>query len=267
VHKDTGFRAFSEAIDADFKAAYKEMITDVAKMLNESENPISQLDLQTDKNGLKNFPIRRIITAGDDICFVTEGRIGIECAALFIEKLKSKVNEKNGKPYSACAGVAIVHRKYPFYKAYELAEALCSNAKKFGTEHTPDKSGSGISSIDWHLEFGEVQDSLEQIKEEYNANDGTKLRKRPYIVDAPDDVIKENKDRTYDSFRQLVQAIQDNEKYPRGIVKNLRAELKQGKIETEYYLKFHKMSGMLNKTDELFDAIEVMDTYIALGEE
>ena len=33
------------------------------------------------------FPVRRIITAGDDICFVSEGKIGIECAVEYMKAL------------------------------------------------------------------------------------------------------------------------------------------------------------------------------------
>lgn len=75
------------------------------------------------------FPVRKIILAGDDVCFVTEGRIGLEAAKIFIEQLGSKTNKQDHQGYTACAGVAIVHKKYPFYKAYETAEMLCSNAK------------------------------------------------------------------------------------------------------------------------------------------
>ena len=116
-------RRFSESIDQDFKAAYKEMVYVVAKNLD--NGTLDALELEN-----KNFPVRRIITAGDDICFVSEGRIGLECAVAFIKALGTKKNAEDGEPYAACAGVAVVHQKYPFYRAYELAEQLCSNAKR-----------------------------------------------------------------------------------------------------------------------------------------
>ena len=113
---------FSDSIDDDFKGAYKDMIQVVQENLEKGQ--LSELDLKEN-----NFPVRRIITAGDDICFVTDGRIGIECAVAFINALSKKRNKQDKAGYSACAGVAIVHQKYPFYQAYELAEKLCSNAK------------------------------------------------------------------------------------------------------------------------------------------
>jgi hypothetical protein len=252
-------RAFSEAIDADFKAAYRDMSEAVAENIRRGR--LDALDLKEN-----NFPIRRIITAGDDICFVTEGRIGIESAVLFLKKLKGKTNAVDGEHYSACAGVAIVHQKYPFYKAYELAEALCSNAKRFGASLSGDGLGKEISSIDWHLEFGEVGDTLEQIREEYLAEDGKDLSLRPYLVDAKPQLMEENENRTYRKFRALAEELKQENLYSRGIIKNLRTVLKQGDTATIYYLKFHCMDALLNRQDELFDAIEVMDTYLALEE-
>lgn len=91
-------REFSESIDKDFKNAYKEMAKEIAQQLKEADLD-KKLDLKE-----KKFPVRRIITAGDDICFVTEGRIGIECARIYIEKLTAaeRKNSVDHKGYSAC---------------------------------------------------------------------------------------------------------------------------------------------------------------------
>jgi hypothetical protein len=252
-------RAFSEAIDSDFKDAYRDMTEVVAENIRQGR--LEELDLKEN-----NFPIRRIITAGDDICYVTEGRIGIESAVIFLKKLKEKINSVDKEHYSACAGVAVVHQKYPFYKSYELAEALCSNAKRFGASISGDGLGKDISSIDWHLEFGEVGDSLEQIREEYLAEDGKNLSLRPYLVDAKQQLMEENQNRTYRKFRELAEELKQDNLYSRGLIKNLRNVLKQGDVATTYYLKFHCMDALLNKQEELFDAIEVMDTYLTLEE-
>ena len=119
----SNMRKFSESVDKNFKEAYKEMLYRVAQNLKNGN--LSALELQG-----KMFPVRKIILAGDDVCFVTEGRIGLEAARIFIEQLKCKKNDCDQMGYTACAGVAIVHKKYPFYKAYELSEIICSNAKK-----------------------------------------------------------------------------------------------------------------------------------------
>lgn len=253
----TKLRAFSQAIDDQFKEAYRNMVATVEKNLTEGR--LAELNIMDNA-----FPIRRIITAGDDICFVTEGRIGLECAAIFLKNLTSKVNPIDGEGYSACAGVAIVHQKYPFYKAYELAEMLCSNAKKYGASLSLDGSGKEISAIDWHLEFGEIKDTLELIRKQYVTGDGRQLVQSPYLVNAPESTIEAHAEKKYEAFRQLVEEMSDENFYARSNMKELRNVLKQGKTATEYFLRFHSMNELSDKQELLFDAIEVIDTYLKI---
>lgn len=274
-------RAFSEGIDGDFKDAFKDMAKEVG----------SKLLQPGDK-----FPIRRLITAGDDICFVTEGKIGVECAVKYIEALtkKTRRNAVDENGYHACAGVAIVHQKYPFFKAYELAELLCSNAKKYGAKVSPKDNGASVSAIDWHVEFGEIKDTLEEIRADYKTMDDNSLTVRPYVVDYVEKeqlpVIKR-----YESFKALIQIIQQQQQeYGTGKLKGLRAALKQGEVATKNYMISNRLEGLLanthmgdidysklftgeatkrnnfveldgtQKVSYLFDAIEMMDTYKAL---
>lgn len=260
---------FSESIDDDFKGAYKDMIQVVQKNLEKGQ--LSELDLKEN-----NFPVRRIITAGDDICFVTDGRIGIECAVAFIEALSKKKNRQDKKEYSACAGVAIVHQKYPFYQAYELAEKLCSNAKKFGVSI----ADSGVSAIDWHIEYGEMKDTLDEIRAQYNTLDDYRLELRPYVVQAKD---SQEKIRQYCCFKNLMEEMKKPEfEGSRSKMKEFRAVLKQGKTAVDSFIKFNKMESMLNecglngkwldagkdgvKRTLLFDVLEAADTYIAFDD-
>lgn len=255
-------KAFSDSIDEDFKAAYKDMLEYVAENI-ESGN-LKDLNLS-----YKISPIRRIITAGDDICFVAEGRIGLECAVAFIEKLSTRTNSVDKESYAACAGVAIVHQKYPFYKAYELAEMLCSNAKKYGASKSSDGTGSDISAIDWHVEFGEVKDTLDEIREEYVDADGNGISARPYLVKAPQKILEDNSQRCYQEIRRLIGKLQKEEGSARGTIKELRSVVRQGHAETEHFLRFHKIEDLLKwdlseNLKVLFDAIELIDTFIAL---
>ena len=292
-------RTFSESIDHDFKESYKEMVEEIVKNLENGN--LGSLDL---RKGI--LPIRRLITAGDDICFVTEGRIGIECANIFIQKLNKKTNAVDHEGYMACAGVAIVHRKYPFYKAYELAEMLCSNAKKFGANIDKNGLGKNISALDWHIEFGEIKDTLEEIRSSYQMKDGGRLELRPYIVSVSEELKDKETIRLYKNFRELIRRIQSEEttgdaiSYARNKLKNLRSVLKGGEEETYYYMKvnhieqlalesyydiYQKIDYSRIGTGEgldgkvfaetadgvrrslLFDAIEAVDTYVRLDTE
>lgn len=289
-------KKFSDGIDNDFKKAYKEMTEEVARNLQEAglDQKLSLRD--------NYFPVRRVITAGDDICFVAEGRIGMECARIFIEKLGKKENEVDKKHYSACAGVAIVHQKYPFYRAYELAEMLCSNAKKYGAKISPADNGRSVSAIDWHIEFGELKDSLKEIRQTYVTADQNRLELRPYIVSAPEEIMskEEYSVRLYENFKRIIHRVQNNgETYGNGKLKELRGALKKGETATRNYLVFNQMEDILvenrpghekitevdlmqlfsgkeikgvafvpqedgKKHSILYDSIELMDSFIAL---
>lgn len=264
---------FSDGIDLDFKNSFREMVDEMIAR----QSPDATL------------PVRPLILAGDDVCFVTRGKIGLECARVFLERLARKENVELRKlsgvdaAYAACAGVALVHKKYPFHRAYELAEELCSSAKRFGASLDP---AGRISAMDWHIEFGQLKDGLSALrKTDYITEDGDHLTLRPVTVLVPDSVGKGPEEpRTYHFFRRLCTDVKKEcSKIARGKIKELRTALKQGKIESEFFLKnneIHKLLRLLGRETEnahgiidgeeyclLFDAIELMDHYTAFGEE
>ena len=285
-------KRFSDAIDSDFKTAFGDMLDEIAEQIP---------DLQKKELNLKQhcFPVRKLILAGDDVCFVTEGRIGLEVARIFIEKLSGLENAVDHKRYTACAGVAVVHQKYPFYKAYELSEMLCSNAKRFLASFDGEVKDAGTKgcAIDWHIEFGEIIDDLSDMRSQYETADGGTLELRPYLLSAEPELWEKEKIRRYSAFKKLIGMLQgEKEVYARGKIKELRHVLKEGEKATEYYLKSSLMDILdldifedqdINaklkqagtgkglerrafldvdgkKHSLYFDAIEMLDTFVSL---
>lgn len=286
-------RSFSDAIDSDFKTAFRGMLDEIGGQVSELIE--KGLNLKSHM-----FPVRKLILAGDDVCFVTEGRIGLEAARIFIEKLSALENAVDHKHYTACAGVAIVHQKYPFYKAYELSEMLCSNAKRFLASFDDQVKDAGTKgcAIDWHIEFGEIIDDLSDMRQKYETADGGTLELRPYLLSAEPELWEKEKTRRYSAFRKLVALLQnEKEVYARGKIKELRGVLKEGEKATEYYLQSSLMDildmdifedkNISEQTRQIgtgkglerrvfvevggkkhslyFDAIEVLDTFISLN--
>ena len=35
------------------------------------------------------FPIRKVILSGDDVCYMTDARIALECASIFLKELRA----------------------------------------------------------------------------------------------------------------------------------------------------------------------------------
>ncbi len=225
-------RRFSSGVDEDFTGAFQETVDRL-------------LQCKPELKGQEYLPIRPIILAGDDVCFVTAGSLGLECAQMFLEALSSKINAGDRKGYAACAGVALVHYKYPFHMAYNLAEELCSSAKRFG--QSLDTDGQ-ISAMDWHIEFGQLKDGLREIREDYNTEDGNRLELRPVTVIVPENTsLPENMAvRSYAYFRSLCGALHgEYGKIARGKLKDLRTALKQGETETRFYLADRQVSDLL----------------------
>ncbi len=296
----TALRKFSDDIDNAFKRAYKEMADEIAEAVLAGR--LGSLELE---NG--TFPVRRIILAGDDVCFVTEGRIGIEAARIFIEKLSAIENEYGR--FTACAGVAVVHQKYPFYKAYEMSELLCSNAKKYiaSFQDKVEDAGAKGCAIDWHIEYGEIMDSLAQVRKMYDTNEDTdtdngkkRLELRPYLLSGEQELMEQDPARQYSGFKMLMKQITkgiQEESIAKGKLKELRSALKEGEKSAKYYMESHLMDDLLLLPYEgreintdgigrgkgmerkifvqtadgeirslLFDAIELVDTFIDLDE-
>ena len=243
-------RNFSESIQAQFEEAFSEMTQEVYRAYGDKLRLGSDRD--PSERGLRILPVRPVVLAGDDVCFVTAGNIGLECARIFLEKLSTKVNKEDGKRYSACAGVAIVHRKYPFHMAYNMSEHLCGSAKKSGVEL--DVSGK-YSLIDWHIEYGQLKENLSEIREDYITDDRADMVLRPLVVINPDNERVE-KELTYNYFKQTCISFQkNNDNISRSKLKELRNAIKQGEIETEYYIKKNMMKNITGKDGVLFKEI------------
>lgn len=227
---------FSRTIQSDFETAFNKTVEKI---------------ILSDKITYNKLPIRPIILAGDDVCFVTSGKIGLECARIFIENLTTMKNQVDNMFYSACAGVVLVHKKFPFYKAYELSEQLCSNAKKFGV--SIDENGS-VSAIDWHIEFGQLKNELSEIRKDYITEDNNNLSLRPVIVNCHEDIEHEKtiNIRNYDFFSTLCTAIQ-SETIARSKIKEFRQALKQGEIETKFYMHDKQIADLIyNATNAIY---------------
>jgi len=126
------------------------------------------------------IPIRKVVLAGDDVCYITDARIALECAYIFLRELEK--HSVMGEKITACAGIAIVKEKYPFFKTYELSEELCKNAKSSIEE------GKIESRIDWHIVQGEYNNNLDEIRNTvYKTLDGKDLSMRPLVVSKESD--------------------------------------------------------------------------------
>lgn len=263
-------KKFSDRIKNAYESAFMEMV----QAVEDNKDALKEY-MPIDNN---NFPVIPIIVAGDDITYVTNAKIGIETARIFLEHLSSKEIEMYGDKIiqlNACAGIALVKISHPFSEAYSLAEDLCANAKRVLKSDFPD---SNYSLIDWHIEQGDLLGSIGDIRDNhYITNDGkSSLTMRPLYLN------KKDKWNSYKNFKIACEHITkleiDESKIARNKIKELKEILKKSESETEVFLKSNKLEYYFrgfkkgdgeycfsNNCCMYYDAIEVMDLYMELN--
>ena len=260
------------------QAGKKALITTADLLINaiDKQNKVAG-QFQIKENYL---PFRPIVYGGDDVVFVCDGRIGLPLAVKFLKAFEEETKDlPDGKgKATACAGIAIVKTHYPFSRAYELCEELCTNAKKFVRKETDDYSErkSIFSALDWHIAASGLLGSIGEIREREYQNG--KLTTRPM---RSHDYT--NSWLTWTDFAEVVRAFNEKEpwKDKRNKIIALREVLREGITATEQFLKayaidelpaFPKANSSLKEKGwdrghcRYFDAIEAMDFYIQLGE-
>ncbi len=234
------------------------------KIVLELDDPIKKEYLSLKPDGDKSIlPIRPIILGGDDITFVCEGRMGIYYAKIFMEAFKDQKDSKgNNLGLTSCAGIAVIKTKYPFYKGYQLAEELCTNAKSKRREN-----GNDGSWLDFHIAYGGFSGELKEIRDTHYKAQLRNLIYRPYK-------IADSSEYSFEDFVKRTKALK--KEWPNNKIKELREVLTLGKdaVDTFYHeinsrglhlqdidsKKFNK-DFFVNDVTPYFDMIELLEYY------
>ncbi len=242
--------------------------------------------LDLDENVL---PIRPLIIGGDDVTFFCPANMAILFTKTLIEFLDADtpedspehLTEKFSRHMDACAGIAILPTKYPFFRGYELTEQLCDAAKKSMRELLPKDLDTkkpllaediprGSSWLDFAILHGEQAPTLEQIRStEYRGARGN-LHFGAYRVCGDGD-----------SLHKLENLLACTTEFPSVMannkIKELRGILQRGQDDAEKFLrqleyqqqKLPDVADWKNFRKNLWhdgatpyvDAIELMDFY------
>lgn len=216
------------------------------------------------------LPFVPIVFGGDDVTFVCNGSLGISMAAQYLKAFRARTVV--GQHVEACAGVAIVGSRFPFSRAYKMAEELCRNAKQKVKQDV--KLMGGGSAVDWHYAVnGAVQDLGEIRAREYTTGSGN-LTQRPLVIEGADAAQRLD---GWSTFLGTVKKLRttDTWKESRNKLKALRGYLRQGPPATGQFLssigkklpEVHPnypdapMTGWAGEACAYLDAIEAMDRF------
>ncbi len=230
---------------------------------DDSEIRLKKISRTKDDNNAHKaiLPFRPIINAGDDITFICHGRLGIYLAEEYIKILNDE--SIGGLSIPSCGGVAIVHTKYPFYRAYELAEKLAGEAK---IKSRPQSKCTDITSIveeiipekeqkknSCWLNFmvapqGYTGDFKKMLENKYPTRHSR--QHGPYLVidNARDDIPKATI-----SMQTLKQKLQstvyntdEKKAWPKNKLMELRANLFKSKADIEYFMEVMKSRKLVD---------------------
>ncbi len=272
--------------DAELKSRYKDASTAISALAQDAFRE-TLLDLTEALPSLKekgilpsgnSYPLRPIVDGGDDLTFVCHGRLGLALAARYLkhfEEQSEKHEKALGKRLTACAGVMVVPGKFPFARAYHLAEQLSVNAKRVRKERNRKEETEGGSWMDFQVCLEGTQPTIDQTRqqaywqESSRGSDmsGTKLCliRRPYCISRHDDL-------GWSSFEEKWRRFRD---WPRSRAKRLLETLARGEEATAQLLEEWRSRGReFNverpwrdeatrvKLTPYFDALEMLDFHV-----
>ncbi|WP_448573212.1 Cas10/Cmr2 second palm domain-containing protein [Trichothermofontia sp.] len=172
------YRKFSLALDECTEAAFKKALDVFPEEESRKKNNVA--------------PIVPLIIGGDDLTVVCDGHYALEFTRVFLQEFEQQTQTKpvisdvaKAGRLSACAGVAIVKRHFPFSVAYDLAEDLIKSAKEVKrkvTKQGDSKTPFPCSAIDFHILFDTSGIDLADIRKKLQPEPRTQLYNRPYVV-------------------------------------------------------------------------------------
>lgn len=256
-----GFQKLSEKVKNVGKETVKRTVEDLIRLIEDHpagagmvlKNIQKFYEKHKEENDIP-LPFRPIISGGDDITFVTDGRLGIYMAQRCVENFIEVTKEFLGEEFHACAGVAIVKRKYPFIRAYYLAEELIKSAKKVSR-------ADGGSYIDMYISNSGISGSLDYIRSQthsrteggntYLTNYGPYLiasnqeheKKRPLFADFITRMQKHLAEASLSKVQQLRVALYNTEREREAYLNRLQ------ELEPKFY---EKLKDTNTKTGRLY---------------
>ena len=219
------------------------------------------------------LPFRPLVFGGDDMTFVTEGRLGLTLAQRYLMECQRQILS-DGRPFYCRGGLAVVKTHYPFSRAYELAADLADNNKH---DEEWKKDYPNLSGLDWHFATVGLVESPKTIRKNLERPAG-KLYLRPLRLDQP-----AMEWRTWAKFTAVMRDFQDGPDWSgrRNKVKALREALCDGPQSVGQFLDYYSpqnrslpvydaslpdlhTTGWHSGRCGYFDPIEALDFFIPL---
>ncbi|MGH7109005.1 MAG: Cas10/Cmr2 second palm domain-containing protein [Stellaceae bacterium] len=272
VHADLSglgqiWRGFKDAAPADRMEAARAIEACVEGAAQEAVETILLTKAEARAYGdgamIAVVPARPVVLGGDDLTILVRADLALPFAALLLERIEEPVTLQGEKRrLSACAGVAIVRAGQPFLMAYNLAESLCSFAKK-AAKHNRPLAGPYPSMLAFHDALSTLREDYEKaiLGREKTASGSLRLTGNPYLVGGlPGDEGRPARPR-FEALTELAKALAAD---PRGLGKLIelahRIADPAGESDCENWRRWRQVLHGRNR-----DALENVDRVLRDG--
>jgi len=179
-----GTRAFSEALDAAARHAYRAALRELRE-----DRRVPRI--RRSASAPPFLPVLPLVLGGDDLTVVCDGAAALGFTEAYLRAFEAETARRlaassggeniAASRITASAGVAIVKSHYPFSSAYSLAEDLMAEAKQVKTA-----VAEPASALSFHILHDSAISSLEEVRRRQTVDDGeTRLVAQPYVVTGP----------------------------------------------------------------------------------
>jgi len=175
-------KSLKDKSSEEIQKVFKDFSTQITKSTNDAVKEAFEKNFNKDDNSI---PFRPVVIGGDDVTVICRADDALGFTNDYLEAFEKNTKE-NFKKYklseyaeklTACAGVAFCNKKFPFHYAVDLAEALCSFAKK--------ESNREASCLVFHnIQSSYFTDYQSYVKNELLTKEGISLQFAPYFTDS-----------------------------------------------------------------------------------
>ena len=164
------FKDFSENLDKSTKAAAVAAYNFVRDKKYFDEN--------------KKIPIRPIVLGGDDFTVICRADLALEYVSEFIKNFENEAEKNCKRKLTACAGISYVKSSFPFYYGYNLAEQLCTRAKKYAKKDLKENEIAKSCLMFHKVQDSFTEDNFDDIsKRELTTKNGDSFEFGPYFIE------------------------------------------------------------------------------------
>jgi hypothetical protein len=150
------------------------------KNISEFSKKLDKATKEAFKKSKKNYKLREVILGGDDVTVICNADIALDFTYNFLTNFENETEKiPNTDGLTACAGIAYCNKKFPFHYAVDLAENLCSLAKK---ESKKINNKKAPSSLMFHNIQSSVFKSWEETKKNELIINGVECQFGPYFL-------------------------------------------------------------------------------------